>query len=78
MGLRRWLPGLIGLATLARAVTPPVEVVLATGQTPCDAGTARVAELDGGLWDEAGRVLLSGRYRPSPSSPVGRNAIWVW
>lgn len=78
MSLRNWLPGVLCVATLVQAAPPPVEVVLATGQTPRDAGMARVGELDGGLWDEAGRVLLSGRYRPSPPSPVGRNAIWVW
>jgi len=61
MNLRNWLPGVLCVATLVEAAPPPVEVVLATGQTPRDAGTARVAELDGGLWDEAGRVLLSGR-----------------
>lgn len=54
-----------------------IEVILATDQTPGGAQTQRVGIIHGGVWDRAGRVLLSGRYQPSSPRGTERNAVWA-
>ena len=78
MKVLRLLSRLLCLVSVLRVPAEAVEIVLASGQVPRQgAGIARVAVVDGGLWDGAGRVLMSGRYRPSPPSVVERNAVWA-
>jgi hypothetical protein len=69
--------GLLGLLTLASAEAASVQVILATDQTPGDAETFRVATVSGGIWDRAGRILMSGRYKPGSPGAIDRNATWV-
>jgi len=70
-------PGLLGLLTLTCAQAATVQVVLATDQTPGDAETFQVATVHGGIWDRAGRILMSGRYKPGSPGAIDRNATWV-
>ncbi len=55
-----------------------IDVLLATDQTPGDAGLARVLSVAGGFWDRGGRVWMQGLYRPDAPSIVERNAVWLW
>lgn len=66
------------LAALTPVAGATINVILATDQTPGDAGVARVASVTGGIWDRGGRVWMPGLYRPDAPSIVERNALWVW
>lgn len=55
-----------------------IQVILATDQSPGDAEVARVHGIGGGLWDRAGRVLMTGQYRAAESGGTERNAVWTW
>ncbi len=71
------LQGVLILLGLASAEAATIQVILATDQTPGDAETFEVATVGGGIWDRAGRILMSGRYKPGSLGAIDRNATWV-